>query len=224
MGTLELLYSNAEDTLSDNQLSMITSAEAAGKNLVDIINNIIDLAALDPEHVDSQGIQGKQGLLSKLYTQVAEIDIRELCEQVTGSIAKSWTDKNMMLVPSWTKPSLSLSSVSASTSVPSPISGVAGSIPIPAQSRTRTVLEESMSGNMSSAESQHAFPSATYPVEHKASLELLVGLDEPDKVSGEESHWNFKLHLPVMKRVLTQVQSGPNGSCYRSACFVYGEP
>jgi hypothetical protein len=204
MGTLELLYANAEDTLNDHQLSMIAEAEAAGKGLVDIINNIIDLADLDLDNVDSQG---KQGSLPELFPQVEEMDIRELCEEVAGSMARVCSDKNIVVVPTWTKPSLApLTSAPVSASVPSPIACVAGGLPIPVQSRSRPALEDSINGNVSSAESQHAFSSAKHTTEHRPTLELLVAMDEPDK--DPESHWNFMINLPVVKRILTQVFDG----------------
>ncbi|KAF9933626.1 His Kinase A domain containing protein [Modicella reniformis] len=195
MGTLELLYADPDDTLSDHQLSLIASAEAAGKGLIDIINNIIDLANLDPDNVeDSPGDRHKH--------------IRELCEQVAGSMTRSCMDKNLVVVPTLSKPSLaSLSSMSMtmsiSTSVPSPILGVAGSVPIPVHSRTS--LDDSINGIMSSTESQQAFSSTKHSIEQKTTLELIVAVDEPEKDPGEEVHWNFVLNLPVIKRILTQL-------------------
>ncbi|KAI8603639.1 hypothetical protein EDD21DRAFT_301983 [Dissophora ornata] len=50
LGILELLYTNADETLNEHQLSLIASAEASGKILIDTINNIIDLADLDPDN------------------------------------------------------------------------------------------------------------------------------------------------------------------------------
>ncbi|KAG0224320.1 His Kinase A domain containing protein [Mortierella sp. GBA43] len=208
LGTLELLYANADDTLNDHQLSMIASAEVSGKGLIDIINNIIDLADLDTDHGDNNNNNAPRSL-PELYTQVAEVDIRDLCEQVAGSMAKVCSDKNMVLVPTWnSKPSLvSLSSVPMSTSVPSPISGVvAGSIPIPVMSR---LDDSTTNGNVvSSADSQHAYSSCAKHASEaqKPAVELLVAMDEPDKgPGGEESYWNFMLNLTVVKRILTQL-------------------
>ncbi|KAK5807990.1 hypothetical protein F5H01DRAFT_282632 [Linnemannia elongata] len=50
LGILELLYANPEEPLSETQLAMVYSAEASGKSLIDTINNIIDLANLDPDN------------------------------------------------------------------------------------------------------------------------------------------------------------------------------
>ncbi|KAF8979680.1 His Kinase A domain containing protein [Entomortierella lignicola] len=208
LGILELLYSNEGDNLSDQQLSMIASAEASGKGLNDIINNIIDLADIDPENdADSDDSHRSQVSLPKLYTQVAEVDIRELCEQVAGAMAKSCIDKNLVIVPSWTKPSLSSLSSSFSTAPTS-------SYNLPTNTRRwsnsqyRSGLssnDESSNGYLSSPDSQNGFSGAGAHGDQKIALELLVAMDEPESDPDNETPWNFMLNLPIIKRILTQL-------------------
>ncbi|KAF8933287.1 His Kinase A domain containing protein [Dissophora ornata] len=208
LGILELLYTNADETLNEHQLSLIASAEASGKILIDTINNIIDLADLDPDNsADLDCSERSQSSIPSLYTQVAEIDIRELCEQVAGTMAKSCIDKNLVVVPSWTKPSLATLLSSASTSAPNPNYGVSmrSTTPIQGHSGNRASMEGSANGDASSIDSYETYSSAGLRQEQKIGLELMVAMDEPEKGPDQEAHWNFMLNVPVVKRILTQL-------------------
>ncbi len=186
---------------------MIASAETSGKGLIDTINNIIDLADLDPNNdAESKWSEGK-GSLADIYTQVSEIDIRVLCEEVAGAMAKDCIEKNLVVLPSWAKPSLaSLSSNTASFS-PHSISTTSMSSTAPAwsYSANRSSMEESAQGHASSSDSSSGLSGSMFRLEQKASLELLVAMDEPERGPDQEAHWNFLLNVPVIKRILIQV-------------------
>ncbi|KAF9104079.1 His Kinase A domain containing protein [Mortierella sp. AM989] len=204
LGILELLYSNEDGNLSDQQLSMIASAEASGKGLIDIINNVIDLADLDPENnADSNNNHNGHKPLPEPFTQVAEIDIRELCEQVAGTMAKSCIDKNLVIVPTWTKPALASisSSVTTQTTAPSSNTSTRTWDSGPCLSSNRS----SINGDMSSAESQYGLSGTGAHLDQKIDLELLVAMDEPESDPDQETPWSFMLNLPVIKRILTQL-------------------
>ncbi|KAK3845133.1 MAG: hypothetical protein J3R72DRAFT_364949 [Linnemannia gamsii] len=82
LGILELLYANPEEPLSETQQAMVYSAEASGKSLIDTINNIIDLANLDPDNnTDTQTIHGNRAATPSPESDeplMEEIDIRDL--------------------------------------------------------------------------------------------------------------------------------------------------
>ncbi|KAF9361090.1 His Kinase A domain containing protein [Mortierella sp. AD094] len=202
LGILELLHSNEGNNLSHQQLSMIASAEASGKGLIDIINNIIDLADLDPDNNANSGDSSNDGRsqtpLPELYTHVAEIDIRDLCEQVAGTMATSCTDKNLVIIPSWTKPSLASLSSSVSTAPTSNSSTSAGM-------RIWNSNQGSSGGDVSSSESQCGFSGTGPYADQKPALELLVAMDEPESDPDQETPWTFMLNIPVTKRILTQL-------------------
>ncbi|KAF9411325.1 His Kinase A domain containing protein [Podila epigama] len=210
LGILELLYANPEEPLSENQLAMVASAEASGKSLIDTINNIIDLAKLDPDNnISSRSEDGDAGPprdLSESHLQ--EIDIRELCEQVAGTMAKACADKNLVVLPSWTKPSLaSLSSSGPSSSAPVSASSVHSSRSNPMHCNSRGIPspDESINGYTSSTDSQHGFSGRRFQPDRKTVLELMVAMDEPDKDPDQDIHWNFKLNVQVLTRILTQL-------------------
>ncbi|CAO3568169.1 unnamed protein product [Mortierella alpina] len=200
LGILELLYANKDEPLSETQLAMVYSAEASGKSLIDTINNIIDLAKLDPDNnMDAQNIRGDRASTPSPEAEepaMEEIDIRELCERVAESMAKACTDKNLIMIPSWTKPSLS----SLSSSVPSstPVSN-------PTQSRGIPSPEDSVNGYNSSNESQCGFTSRKFPSDRKPVLELMVAMDEPERDPDQDTMWNFVLELKTVTRILTQL-------------------
>lgn len=193
--------------MSENQLEMVASAEASGKSLIDTINNIIDLAKLDPENnIGSRNSSESDPVPQLSESLLEDVDIRELCEQVAGTMAKACADKNLVVLPSWTKPSL----VSLSTSVPSaPVSASsvhsARSNPVQCGTRGIPSPDESVNGYTSSTDSQHGFTGRRFQENRKAILELMVAMDEPDKDPDQDTHWNFKLNVPVMTRILTQV-------------------
>ncbi|KAF9291415.1 His Kinase A domain containing protein [Mortierella alpina] len=208
LGILELLNANLEGNLSDHQLSMIASAEASGKGLIDTINNIIDLADLDPDNdTESRRSDKGKGSLADLYTQVSEVDIRVLCEQVAGAMAKDCIDKNLVVLPSWAKPSLSSLSSNTTSFSPNSTSSASMNSSAPTWSYTanRSSLEDSAQGNASSSDSSSALSASLFRSEHKASLELLVAMDEPERDPDQEAHWNFLLNVPVIKRILIQL-------------------
>ncbi|KAF9093623.1 His Kinase A domain containing protein [Mortierella sp. GBA35] len=101
LGILELLQANTEEALTEQQVMMLGSAEASGKGLIDTINNIIDLADLDSSN--RADVEQGRKQLSDLFTNISEIDIRELCEQVAGSMTKRCVDKNLVINPSWSQ-------------------------------------------------------------------------------------------------------------------------
>ncbi|KAF9573600.1 His Kinase A domain containing protein [Mortierella alpina] len=210
LGILELLNANLEGNLSDHQLSMIASAEASGKGLIDTINNIIDLADLDPDSdTESRRSDKGKGSLADLYTQVSEVDIRVLCEQVAGAMAKDCNDKNLVLLPSWAKPSLASSSLSSNTTsfAPNSISSASmnSTAPTWSYSANRSSMEDSAQCNASSSDSSSGLSASMLRLEQKASLELLVAMDEPERGPDQEAHWNFLLNVPVIKRILIQL-------------------
>lgn len=201
LGILELLYANKDEPLSETQLAMVYSAEASGKSLIDTINNIIDLAKLDPENnMDAQNIHGDRASTPSPETEepaMEEIDIRELCERVAESMAKACTDKNVILIPSWTKPALSSLSSSVPSSTPLSNSTQPRGIPSPG---------DSVNGYNSSSESQNGFTSRKFPSDRKPVLELMVAMDEPERDPDQDTMWNFVLELKTVTRILTQVR------------------
>ncbi|KAF9194920.1 His Kinase A domain containing protein [Haplosporangium sp. Z 11] len=207
LGILELLYANPEEPLSETQLGMVASAEASGKNLIDTINNIIDLAKLDP---DSQNINGDRSSTPSPEEEeplLEEVDIRELCERVAESMANTCTDKNLVVMPSWTKPSLS--SLSSSVPVPSPVSASSipapRSIPVQCSNRIIPLSDEAINGYASSADSQSVFPLRKLRPDSKAVLELMVAVDEPENDPQQDTSWSFVLELKTITRILTQL-------------------
>ncbi|KAF9573726.1 His Kinase A domain containing protein [Mortierella alpina] len=200
LGILELLYANKDEPLSETQLAMVYSAEASGKSLIDTINNIIDLAKLDPDNnMDAQNIHGDRASTPSPEAEepvMEEIDIRELCERVAESMAKACTDKNLIMIPSWTKPSLT----SLSSSVPSSTPGSN-----PTQLRGIPSPEDSVNGYHSSSESQNGFTSRKFPSDRKPILELMVAMDEPERDPDQDTLWSFVLELKTVTRILTQL-------------------
>lgn len=194
--------------MSENQLAMVASAEASGKSLIDTINNIIDLAKLDPENNISSRNSSESDPAPHLSESILEdVDIRELCEQVAGTMAKACADKNLVVLPSWTKPSLASLSTSVPSSAPVSASSMHSAKSNPVQCSTRGIPspDESVNGYTSSTDSQHGFTGRRFQADRKAILELMVAMDEPDKDPDQDTHWNFKLNVPVMTRILTQV-------------------
>src|SRR5690554_731392 len=101
---------------------MVASAEASGKNLIDTINNIIDFAKLDPDSQNTHGGGSSTPSPEEEEPLMEEVDIRELCERVAESMAKTCTDKNLVMIPSVTKPSLASLTSSVPTPAPAPVS------------------------------------------------------------------------------------------------------
>lgn len=211
LGILELLQANTEETLSEQQLTMLGSAEASGKGLIDTINNIIDLADLDPNNRTDVERSRKQ--LSDLFASVSEIDIRELCEEVAGSMAKRCVDKNLVINPSWSQSPL----VSLSSSKPS-FHPVAASVSASgAGAIARAFSNQTLpQAHLAHVDDSVRDPSTTdsragvagcklWSDDHNSSLELLVAMDEPEETPEEDTHWSFMLNLPVVKRILTQL-------------------
>ena len=206
LGILELLNANLEGNLSEHQLSMIASAEASGKGLIDTINNIIDLADLDPDNdTESRRSDKSKGSLADLYTQVSEVDIRVLCEQVAGAMAKDCIDKNLVVLPSWANRTSLPSNVTSFS--PNSISSTSMSSTAPtwSYSANRSSMEDSAQGDASSTDSSSGLSASMFRSEQKSSLELLVAMDEPEMDPEQEAHWNFLLNVPVIKRILIQV-------------------
>ncbi|KAG0056148.1 His Kinase A domain containing protein [Gryganskiella cystojenkinii] len=207
LGILELLYANPEEPLSENQMAMVNSAEASGKSLIDTINNIIDLAKLDPDNsMDPRNFHGSTTTAPQQNDDdivLDEIDIRELCEKVAESMAKACTNKNIVVIPSWTKPSLSSLSSAASTAG---ASGTASSHP---NSRMSAATVKGNLGSVSSTEEMAESPIgiATHklPMERKPILELMVAMDEPDKDPDQDTHWNFLVDVSIVTRILSQL-------------------
>ncbi|KAI1318010.1 His Kinase A domain containing protein [Mortierella claussenii] len=205
LGILELLHASGDETLDDHQLAMIASAEASGKGLIDTINNIIDLADLDPDNnSDSEITQRPTSSLPELYTHVAEVDIRDLCEEVAGAMTKSCIDNNLVIIPAWLKShSGSLTaSVLSSNSCPSTSTRTTAGLSC---IDDRIPLNEPVNGDMSSADSFSDFSHSNGRSDQKAAVELLVAMDEPEKDPEQDTPWSFMLNLPVIKRILTQL-------------------
>lgn len=206
LGILELLQANTEETLNEQQLTMLGSAEASGKGLIDTINNIIDLADLDPNN--QTDVERGRKHLSDLFASVSEIDIRELCEEVAGSMAKRCVDKNLVISPSC--PSTPLASLSSSTtlkpktgchSTTTSVSAASGAASVArAFSTDDSIRDHLLVDSRAGVTSRKQWSDG-----HTCSLELLVAMDEPDNTPKDDTHWNFMLNLPVIKRILTQV-------------------
>ncbi|KAG0286789.1 His Kinase A domain containing protein [Linnemannia gamsii] len=206
LGILELLQANTEETLTEQQLTMLGSAEASGKGLIETINNIIDLADLDPNNQTDVEHGRKQ--LSDLFANVSEIDIRELCEEVAESMAKRCIDKNMVISPS--RPSTPLASLSVSTiSTPTPgphLAATSVSAALGAAAMARVLSTDDSVRDLLLADSRVGVTGRNqWSDGQTCSLELLVAMDEPENTHKEDIHWNFMLNLPVVKRILTQL-------------------
>ncbi|KAG0067629.1 His Kinase A domain containing protein [Linnemannia elongata] len=214
LGILELLQANTEETLTEQQLTMLGSAEASGKGLIDTINNIIDLADLDPNNQTDVERGRKQ--LSDLFANVSEIDIRELCEEVAGSMAKRCVDKNLVINTSWSPAPLA-SLTSSISSMPSSHSAAASASASAAGAMARALSNQALpQAHLASVGDSVRDHSTTdskagltgcnmWPDGHTSSLELLVAMDEPEETPEEDTHWKFMLNLPMVKRILTQL-------------------
>ncbi|KAF9274396.1 His Kinase A domain containing protein, partial [Linnemannia elongata] len=211
LGILELLYANPEEPLSETQLAMVYSAEASGKSLIDTINNIIDLANLDPDNnTDSQTIHGNRSATPSPESDepvMEEIDIRELCEKVAESMAKACTDKNLIVIPSWTKPSLSSLTSSAPNSAPNSASGITlmRNNSMPTGGRSNPVTDDAANGSTSPAEAHGGFSSRKLRSDRKPVLELMVAMDEPERDPDHDTLWSFALDIKTITRILTQL-------------------
>ncbi|KAF9137537.1 His Kinase A domain containing protein [Linnemannia schmuckeri] len=216
LGILELLQANTEETLTEQQLTMLGSAEASGKGLIDTINNIIDLADLDPNNRTDVERGRKQ--LSDLFASVSEIDIRELCEEVAGSMVKRCVDKNLVANSSWPPAplaSLSTLRISKPTSHSTAASSVSASgTGAMARAFSDQALPQTHRGPMDQSARDHCATNSMaagvagcnrWSDDHTSSLELLVAMDEPEKTPEENTHWRFMLNLPMVKRILTQL-------------------
>ncbi|KAF8947526.1 His Kinase A domain containing protein [Haplosporangium gracile] len=216
LGILELLQANTEETLTEQQLVMLGSAETSGKGLIDTINNIIDLADLDPNNQTDVEHGRKQ--LSDLFASVSEIDIRELCEEVAGSMAKRCVDKNLVVNSSWSPAplaSLSSSTISKPTSHSTAASSVSASgTGAMARAFSDQALPLIHHGPMDQSARDHSTTNSRaagvagcnlWSDDHTSSLELLVAMDEPEKTPEEDTHWSFMLNLPMVKRILIQL-------------------
>ncbi|KAF8926516.1 His Kinase A domain containing protein, partial [Dissophora ornata] len=205
LGILELLYANPEEPLSDTQMEMISSAEASGKNLIDTINNIIDLAKLDPdndmeaEHIHSESTSTPSPEVE--VPDMEDVDIRDLCQTVADSMAKACTDKNVVVVPSWSKPSLSSLSSSSSNSA----TGSTTNVSIP-------------NGYATSIDSLSSFTARKFRSTRRTVLELMVAMDEPEKDPDLDTQWNFSMDVKSMTRILTQLVE--NAIKFTTAGFV----
>ncbi|KAF9974635.1 His Kinase A domain containing protein [Actinomortierella ambigua] len=204
MGILELL--NSEEPLSENQMAMVASAEVSGRSLIDIINNIIDLAKLDPDNtadfraIDPAAARPRPSSYLTRESSLQEVDIRDLCEQVASSKAKAVADKNIIVSPSWTKPSIpSLAQAATSPSA-------ATSTPIACSThRSQSTPDGARSGYTSSAESVNGFSHRRRNWEKRSTLELLVALGDQENGSDDDADWCFMLDVPVVKRILNQL-------------------
>ncbi|KAG0014578.1 His Kinase A domain containing protein, partial [Entomortierella chlamydospora] len=211
LGVLELLKANPEEPLSDNQLSMISHAEDEGKSLYDKIANIIELAKLDPDNgMESRKNHGEGTVISSPESKepvLEEIDIRNLCQKVAESLAKSCTDKNLTIVPSWTKPSLSSLSSSVSSSAMGSTTNVSSSNVERDQIITKDPIssEDLINVHPSPAESLGGFTARKLRPERKTVLELIVTTDEPERGPGQDTFWNFSLDVKSVTRILTQL-------------------
>ncbi|KAF9362049.1 His Kinase A domain containing protein [Mortierella sp. NVP85] len=197
LGILELLCANPEEPLSETQRAMVVTAENSGNLLNDTINNIIDLAKLDPDNttecVKRQGDGSSAPLPVTDGSVMEEMDIRELCQKVAEQMAKACTDKNVVVIPSWTKPSLtSLSSSVSATAAAGASAANFGSI-------------QSTNGYTSSSESLSSFSARRLRNERKAILELMVALDEPERNPDQDTAWNFVFDVTSMTRILKQL-------------------
>jgi len=181
---------------------MVNSAEASGKSLIDTINNIIDLAKLDPDNsTDPRGAASSASQEEDDDIVLDEIDIRELCEKVAESMAKACTNKNIVMIPSWTKPSLSSLSSSASASTP----GSATSLPNSRMNAIKGNIGGLSSAEDSPTDSVNGLIGIKLPIERKPVLELMVAMDEPDRDPDQDTHWSFLLDVTLVTRILSQV-------------------
>lgn len=210
LGILELLQANTEETLTEQQLTMLGSAEASGKGLIDTINNIIDLADLDPNNRTDVERGRKQ--LSDLFASVSEIDIRELCEEVAGSMAKRCVDKNLVINPSWSSAPLASLSSSSNPSSHSIAATVSASGTMSRALSNQTLPQAHLASvddsvrNPSTTDSRAGVAGCNlWSDDHNSLLELIVAMDEPEETPEEDTHWSFMLNLPMVKRILTQV-------------------
>ncbi|GJJ78662.1 hypothetical protein EMPS_11021 [Entomortierella parvispora] len=207
LGILELLYANPEEPLSENQLAMVNAAEASGKSLIDTINNIIDLAKLDPDNsMDPPNFHGAASAVPQEEDDdivLEEVDIRDLCEKVSESMAKACTNKNIVMMPSWTKPSLSSLSSSASTSSSTP--GSASSLPNTRMNAIKGNMAGHSSAEDSPTDSGNGLAAQKLALERKPVLELMVAMDEPDRDPDQDTHWNFLLDVNLVTRILSQL-------------------
>ncbi|KAF9910322.1 His Kinase A domain containing protein [Linnemannia zychae] len=203
LGIIELLQANTEETLTEQQLTMLGSAEASGKGLINTINNIIDLADLDPNNHTDVARGRKQ--LSDLFANVSEVDIRGLCEEVAASMAKRCVGKSLIINSSWPKSTMtSLSSSAPSTSAGAVMERALSNQTLPLL--VRHASEEEPAYDYSLVESlAEVTGSSLWADDHKPSLELLVAVDEPEETPEDDIHWNFMLNLPMVKRILTQL-------------------
>ncbi|KAI7817620.1 hypothetical protein BC939DRAFT_319071 [Gamsiella multidivaricata] len=213
LGVLELLYANPEEPLSDLQMAMVSSAEASGKNLIDTISNIIDLAKLDPDN-NMEARDTRRDSTSILSPDMREtiletVDIRDLCQKVADSMAKLCTDKNVMVVPSWSKPSLSSLSSSTSNSTAGSATNVATSLNHPLQGIAYTSSTESLGSS---------FTARRIRSPCKTILELMVAMDEPERDPGQGTYWNFSMDVKSITRILTQLVE--NAIKFTTAGFV----
>ncbi|KAF9125324.1 His Kinase A domain containing protein [Mortierella sp. 14UC] len=224
LGILELLYANPEEPLSETQQAMVYSAEASGKSLIDTINNIIDLANLDPDNnTDTQTIHGNRAATPSPESDepvMEEIDIRELCERVAESMAKACTDKNLVVIPSWTKPSLSSLTSSAPNSAPNSATGITvmRTNSMPSSSRSIPVSDDATNGSTSPAETNGGFSSRKLRSDRKPVLELMVAMDEPERDPDHDTLWSFALDIKTITRILTQLVE--NAIKFTAAGFV----
>ena len=211
LGILELLYANPEEPLSETQQAMVYQAEAAGKSLIDTISNIIDLANLDPDsNTNTKTIHGNRSATPSPESDepvMEEIDIRDLCEKIAESMAKACTEKNLVVIPSWTKPSLSSLTNSAPNSAPTSASGttVVRTNSMPSSGRSISVSDDVTNGSTSPAESHSGFSARKLRPDRKPVLELMVAMDEPERDPDHDTLWNFALDIKTITRILTQV-------------------
>ncbi|KAG0277213.1 hypothetical protein BGZ96_002953, partial [Linnemannia gamsii] len=172
---------------SETQLAMVYTAEASGKSLIDTINNIIDLANLDPDNkTDAATIHGNRSATPSPESDdpvMEDIDIRELCEKVAESMAKACTEKNLVVVPSWTTPSLSSLTASAPNFAPNSASGITlmRNNSMPSGGRSNPKSDDATHGSTSPAEAHGGFSSRKLRSDRKPVLELMVAMDEPER-------------------------------------------
>ncbi|KAF9922152.1 His Kinase A domain containing protein [Linnemannia zychae] len=208
LGILELLKANTEETLTEQQLMMLGSAEASGKGLIDMINNIIDLADLDSN--SRTNIEQSRKQLSDLFASVTEIDIRVLSEEIATFMAKQYSDKNLVINHSWLAPSqspLRSPSLGCVSEFKSKSTDPDGSITVNAtiDSTTSDALP-STKRDISQSELHARLAASNLRLDDpKSSLEIIVAIDETEKVSGKDIHWNFMLNLPIIRRILIQL-------------------
>ncbi|KAF9427734.1 His Kinase A domain containing protein, partial [Entomortierella beljakovae] len=202
LGILELLNANPDEPISDNQMVMVAAAEHSGKTLMNTLNNIIDLAKLDPDNeMDLQNTDRRSTTPSfdVEETEMEEVDIRDLCQKVSESLASSVTDKNIAIVPSWTRTTFSpLSSSTSNSAMVSSANISFGDDSDQLSGRTST-------SRGSFEEYELSIGDRIVASERKTILELMVAMDEPERDPDQDIFWSFNMDVKSISRILVQL-------------------